>query len=116
MIIGPIICTLPEAPINHCSFNQKMMLTSVSLAKFCQLLSLIIHVSFTQSIALTRKQSIIVIEKDYTIKKPLIIIFALILEDAIFGYCPFPRLSLIPNTDLKDGSCSFVVSYGSNKR
>ena len=46
-------------------------------------------------------------------KKPHGAIFALILEDAIFGYCPFPRLSLIPNAYLKDGSCSFMVSYGS---
>ena len=83
----------------------------MTLAKFCQRLSLIIP--FTQSIALTRKQNIIVIKKTIQ-RKHMFAIFALILEDAIFGYCPFPRLSLISNTDLKDGSCNFVVSYGSS--
>ena len=38
-------------------------------------------------------------------------IFALLLKDAIFGYWHLPRFSLMQNTDLKDGSYNFVVSY-----
>ena len=83
----------------------------MTLAKFCQRLSLIIP--FTQPIALTRKLNITVIKKPIQ-RNHMFAIFALILEDAIFGYCSYPRLSLISNTDLKDDSCNFVVSYGSS--
>ena len=38
-------------------------------------------------------------------------IFALLLKDAIFGYWPLPRFSLVRSTDLKDGYCNFMVSY-----
>ena len=44
----------------------------------------------------------------------MFVIFALLLEDAIFGYLPPSRFSLIPNTDLKDGSFIFLVSYVSS--
>ena len=41
-------------------------------------------------------------------------IFALLLEGTIFGYWPLSRFEFIPNTDLKDGSCNFVVSNDSS--
>ena len=45
-------------------------------------------------------------------------IFALVLKDGIFGYLVnypgLPRFLLIPNTDLKDGSCKLIVSYVSS--
>ena len=44
------------------------------------------------------------------IQETTFVIFALLLKDAIFGYWPLPRFSLIPSTDLKDGSCNFMVS------
>ena len=71
------------------------VLASVTPAKFYQRLSLI--TSLTQSIALTRKRCIIVIKKTIQ-RNHMLAIFALILEDAIFGYWPLPHfcLSRIP--------------------
>ena len=74
----------------------------------CQRLSLIW--SFTQSISLTRKRRIIVI-KTTTQRNHMLSIFAMLLKDPIFRYWLLPRFSLISNTDLKDGSNNFVVSY-----
>ena len=39
--------------------------------------------------------------------------FELLLKDAMFGYWPIPRFSLIPSTDLKkkDDYCNIMVSY-----
>ena len=87
------------------------VLTSVTPAKCCQRLHVI--KSFTQSIALTRKMFIIVIKKTIQ-RNHMFAISALLLEDAIFDYWPPPRFSLIPNTDLKDGSFTFMVSYVSS--
>ena len=56
---------------------------------------------------------IIVIKKTIQ-RNHMFAISALLLEDAIFGYWPPPRFSLIPNTDLKDGAFTFVVSYVSS--
>ena len=44
----------------------------------------------------------------------MFVIFALLLKEAIFGFWSFPRFSLILNTDMKDGSWSFVVSFVSS--
>ena len=63
--------------------TNDVVLKSMTPAKFCQRLSVI--KSFTQSIALTRKMCIIVIKKTI-LKNNMFAIFALLLDDAIFGY------------------------------
>ena len=90
------------------------VLTSVTPAKFCQRLSLlyIIITSFTQSKVLTRKRRIIVIKKTIQRNHVTVCHFCIaLIEDAIFGYWPLPRFSFVPNTDLKDGFCNFLLSY-----
>ena len=67
----------------------------------------------TQSIALTSKKCIIVIKRAIQ-RNHMFAIFALLFEDAIFWLLTPPRFSLILNTDLKDGSFTFVVSYVSS--
>ena len=44
----------------------------------------------------------------------MFVVSALILKDAIIGYWSIPRFTLIPNTDLKDGSCSTVLIFALN--
>ena len=111
VVFWNLILRWTESTISHCIFNQ--MMTFLRQWRRLVLSAVKLNQIFHTINIFNIKRRIIMIKKTIQ-RNHMFASFALLLNDAIFGYWPLPRFSLIPSTDLKDGYCNFMVSYVCN--